>query len=105
MRKRVLIVDRGGAAFPLFRAALARVNELEIYGADDGHQAAELVTGLGERDVLLLDITLPFADLVEFLACYAPQEPAHEVPMAVVCSEHNAVVFERELAAGFRAVA
>ncbi len=105
MRKHVLIVDSGGAAFPLFRAALAGVSELEIHGAEDGHQAAELVTALGEHDVLLLDISLPFADLVEFLACYAPTESSDDLPVAVVCNERNAVALEHDLAAGFRAVA
>lgn len=105
MSKRVLIVDSGGAACPLFRAALTGVEELEVYGADDGGQAAELVAELGGRDVVLLDIALPFLELVEFLARHTPPEAARADAITVVCSGRNAALLERGLATGVRAVA
>jgi CheY-like chemotaxis protein len=105
MRKRVLIVDSGGAACPLFRAALTGVEEMEVYGADNGRQAAELVAELGGGAVVLLDIELPFLDLVEFLSLYPPPGQAREDAITVVCSDRNAVLLERGLAAGVRAVA
>jgi CheY-like chemotaxis protein len=105
MGKRVLIVDGGGAACPLFRAALAGVDEMEVYVANNGRQAAALVAGLGEANVVFLDITLPFLALVEFLERDSPSGPPQETPITIVCSQRNAAEIERGLTEGSRAVA
>jgi CheY-like chemotaxis protein len=105
MTKRVMIVDSGGAAYPLFRAALAPVEDMELYVADNGHQAAELLAGLGETSIMLVDIELPFLALLEFLACDLPPDPVPPPRMTVVCSQRNAAALERGLGAGMRAVA
>lgn len=105
MSKRVMIVDGGGAAYPLFRAALAPTEDLELYVADNGDQAAELLNDLGETSIMLVDIELPFLALVEYLAEDLPDAPGRRAPVTVVCSQRNAIALERGLAAGIRAVA
>jgi CheY-like chemotaxis protein len=105
MSKRVMIVDGGGAAYPLFRAALAPAQDLELYVADNGNQAAELLHDLGETSIMLIDIELPFLALVEYLTGELPDVLGPRAPVTVVCSQRNAIALERGLAAGTRAVA
>lgn len=101
-KKRILIVDDHALVRAGFRQLIDRTEDLEV-GGEAGTAAAALELAMAEDfDVVLLDISLPDASVVETVAMLRRRKP--ELPILIVsmhAEEQYAVNLLRAGASGF----
>jgi CheY-like chemotaxis protein len=100
--RRVLVVDDSDLMHSLIKYALSRM-DFEVSFAKNGKEALDLMTTMGEPNLILLDINMPVMDGLDLLRRLTTLGLTQRVPVIIVSTEGREADVLRGLEAGARA--